>query len=278
MCRSQVFRCHIAYQISLLVRIVKRPPVNRITDKVLISIISQVFITGRYRHFGKGTLHIHRDSRVLARFQFGLENLIRVNFGQSGHLAVIAYHRSTPGHTVHGRITHEEAGLADVSPQTALLYRLSQFTDLLESLLVEFRAGRIAFIRQQLVVVQHNHGIIIRHLLPFSRRRHLNFLHDVGRRSNLGLVVFREGTDIQVIHPVQRCSSLRLTGEHQQFGTVHLVLIRRTVVVARCTLHAHSRRQVDRHAEESLFAGLYRHRTILATVAHDHVVAGACAE
>ena len=278
MCRSQVFRCHIAYQISLLVRIVKRPPVNRITDKVLISIISQVFITGRYRHFGKGTLHIHRDSRVLARFQFGLENLIRVNFGQSGHLAVIAYHRSTPGHTVHGRITHEEAGLVPVSPQTALLYRLSQFTDLLESLLVEFRVGRIAFIRQQPVVVQHNHGIIISHLLPFFRRRHLNFLHDVGRRSNLGLIVFREGTDFQVIYPMQLCSSLLRAIKQQQFGIVHLILIRRTVIVPCRTHPCHSRRQADRHAEESLFTGLYRHHTILATVAHDHVVAGACAE
>ena len=165
-----------------------------------------------------------------------------------------------------------------MSPQSVFVQILGQLTDFLESLLVEFRAGRIALTGQQPVVVQHDHGIIIGRLLPFSRRRHQNILHDVGRRSNLGLVVFREGTDIQVIHPVQRCSSLRLTGEHQQFGTVHLVLIRRTVVVARCTLHAHSRRQVDRHAEESLFAGLYHHRTILATVAHDHVVAGACAK
>ena len=164
-----------------------------------------------------------------------------------------------------------------MSPQSVFAQILGQLTDFLESFLVEIRAGRIALTGQQPVVVQHDHGIKSGSLLS-CRRRHQNILHDVGRRSNLGLVVFREGTDIQVIHPVQRCSSLRLTGEHQQFGTVHLVLIRRTVVVARCTLHAHSRRQVNRHAEESLFAGLYHHRTILATVAHDHVVAGACAK
>ena len=275
MCRSQVFRCHIAHQVSELVRVVKRPSLDRIRSKVLISLFRYLSTSSRYRHFGKGTLHIHRNSRVLARFQFGLENLSLVDFGQSGHLAVIGRTRSTPGHTVHGRIAHEEAGLAAVSPQSVFAQILGQLTDFLESFLVEIRAGRIALTGQQPVVVQHDHGIIIGRLLPFSRRRHQNILHDVGRRSNLGLVVFREGTDIQVIHPVQRCSSLRLTGEHQQFGTVHLVLIRRPVVVARCTLHAHSRRQVN---EESLFAGLYHHRTILATVAHDHVVAGACAK